>query len=139
MRNRMIVVSCLCLVLLAFSGCPGGGISALVLGVWLFNLDDFPGYVGVALLADGTVNTFEGASQRPAGTHGVFGGQMTWEQDGASVQLTQVFPSNTFIYDATLLNSTFMTGVSFNASTPNNTTTFAAAKAPTEALMNVPT
>lgn len=132
MRARLISCLCLTALFLPMSGCPGG--ATFVLGIWLIHTEGSSSYAGLEFLANGTTNDFA-AGPLPFGAGSHFIGDLTWEQRGNTVTITQELGGGMiYTFDGTLQNATYMTGTRSYSGDPNFSQTFIATKAPSENL-----
>jgi len=108
MRRRMLKILFVVVLALPLSGCPG--IASIAFGVWIFSVatngSPNPALIELAILQNGvSVNP---PSSYP-GNYGIFGGPVTWQQNGSSVSFfNDVGPG--YAFNGTAQSSTSMSG-----------------------------
>lgn len=111
MNRRIIAIFCLTTLLLTLSSCPPAAFPDVMLGVWYFVSANNGAIIGFEILPNGEVDEFDNTSV-PPGANALFGGEVTWEQNGDQINFQQVTTGGTTNNRGTLLNSTYAMGTS---------------------------
>ncbi len=100
-----------------------------MLGVWLFSLDGSAQLIGVEFLENGQMEEFE-LMMEPPGADLLFGGEVTWQQNGNEITLLQDTVNTDRIFSGTVHSSTTISGTWMNLSGMVDSGTFTAMKSP---------
>ena len=133
MRDRVVVVLCLCLALISFSGCPSEAGFTVALGNWLFAIPGTNDHLGLGIVANGETNSYSfNGGVMPVGAGAAFEGSLSWQQVGNSFTMVETSFGLTLQWAGTLQSATYMTGtVQYGTAAP---VPFTASKAPSENL-----
>ncbi len=114
--------------LVPLSGCPFA--PPIMLGVWLFSLDGSAQLIGAEFLENGEMEEFE-LMNEPPGADLLFGGEVTWQQNGKEITLLQDTANTDRLFSGTVESSTRISGTWMNIAGTIASGTFTAEKAPT--------